>query len=174
VLDIGANTGHFSEIAARGGARVTAIDRDAVVVGETWRRAARTGLDILPLVVNLANPSPGAGWRNREFPSFLERARGAFDMVLMLATVHHLMAGDGVPVEEIVGLVAECTTKWAVIEYVGPEDEMFRRVARGRDALWGWLTPAAFEAAWRREFEIVRGVGDGGRRVYLMRRARSE
>ncbi len=76
VLDVGANTGHFSEMAARAGASVVAIDGDTAVVGDIWRRASAEKLDILPLVVNLAQPTPPTGWRNRECPSFLDRATG--------------------------------------------------------------------------------------------------
>jgi predicted RNA methylase len=66
VLDIGCNTGHFSALAARRGASVVAIDSDPVVVGQVWRMATREKLDILPLVINIARPSPSVGWRNRE------------------------------------------------------------------------------------------------------------
>ncbi len=66
VLDVGCNTGHFSAIAARAGASVVAIDYDPVVVGEVWRQAHVENLDILPLVVNLARPTPAVGWRNAE------------------------------------------------------------------------------------------------------------
>ena len=86
VLDAGANTGHFSEMAAQDGAAVVAIDLDEVCVGEIWRRAREKKLNILPLVVNLARPTPAAGWRNQECPSFLDRARGSFDGVLMIAS----------------------------------------------------------------------------------------
>ncbi|MFY9556150.1 MAG: class I SAM-dependent methyltransferase, partial [Blastocatellia bacterium] len=91
VLDVGCNTGHFSVIAAKNGARVVAIDKDPVVVGETWRRAGAEGLNILPLVVDLTRPSPPIGWRNRECDGFLSRARGAFDGLFMLAVTHHML-----------------------------------------------------------------------------------
>jgi hypothetical protein len=65
VLDVGCNTGHFSAIAARNGAKVVAVDYDPVVLGEVWRAARKEELDILPLAVNLTRPSPGTGWRNQ-------------------------------------------------------------------------------------------------------------
>ncbi len=94
VLDVGANEGHFSLLAARTGSPVVAIDFDPAVVGSIWRRAAAENLDVLPLVVDLARPSPATGWRNRECQSFLDRAcdpsTGRFDLVLMLAVAHHM------------------------------------------------------------------------------------
>ena len=57
---MGCNTGYFSLLAARNGARVVAIDSDSAVVGATWRQALKEDLDILPLVVNLASPTPAS------------------------------------------------------------------------------------------------------------------
>jgi hypothetical protein len=142
------------------------------MAGSVWRRAAAEGLDVLPLVVNLARPTPGTGWNNRECPSFLDRARGAFDTVLMLAVVHHLLATERIPLNDIVDLAAELTTDNLVIEFVAPEDAMFRKIARGRDDLHRGLTAAVFEDACRRRFDIQRSQRmDGSARwLYLMRR----
>src|SRR5262249_39629335 len=58
VLDVGCNTGHFSAMAAREGARVVALDYDPVVLGQVWRDARKAQLNILPLMVNLTRPTP--------------------------------------------------------------------------------------------------------------------
>jgi SAM-dependent methyltransferase len=156
VLDIGCNTGHFSVTAAKWGASVVAIDTDPVVVGRLWRRASGERLDILPLVANLSAPTPATGWRNRECPSFLDRTRGRFDCVLMLAVIHHLLVTERVPLPEILDLAAEITADLCLVEFVGPGDSMFKRLVRGRDHLFSALTQQAFEAACRRRFDIVR------------------
>lgn len=173
VLDIGANVGRFSAMAARRGASVVAIDCDAAVVGQTWRMACRDRLDILPLVVNLARPTPAVGWRNAECLSFLDRARGRFDLVLMLALVHHLVVTERIPLEEIVSLAAEFTTDLAVIEFVAPQDPMFQRIARGREHLHRDLIPQEFESACRARFAILRSETLPGsfRTLYLLRRS---
>ncbi|HXE89543.1 MAG TPA: methyltransferase domain-containing protein [Terriglobales bacterium] len=172
VLDVGANTGYFTRIAARAGAGVVAIDYDAVAVGEIWRGARAEQLDVLPLVVNLARPTPATGWRNRECPAFLERAQGAFDLVMMLAVVHHMLVTERVPLAEIVDLIAALTCDAVVVEYVSTDDPMFRRIVRGREALHRDLTPESFESAWRQRFEIVRSLRPEGatRALYLLRR----
>jgi len=172
VLDVGCNTGHFSFLAAKGGASVVALDYDPVVVGRVWCRARSEKLDILPLVVNLARPSPGTGWRNEECPSFLDRARGKFDAVFMLAVLHHMLVSERVPLEKILDLAAELTRDVLVIEYIGPEDSMFRRLTRGRDELHRDLTVAQFEAVCRAKFDIERSVQiPGGMRwLYLLRK----
>jgi SAM-dependent methyltransferase len=172
VLDIGCNTGYFSLLAARAGARTVAVDRDPVVVGELWRVARRENLDVLPLIVDVARPTPAMGWRNAECPSFLQRAVGGFDAVLMLALLHHLLVSERIPLSQILTLLCELTTDLAVIEFVGPEDPMFQRIARGRGHLHSDLTSEYFESQCRRYFDVVRLMQTEGhaRRLYLLRR----
>jgi SAM-dependent methyltransferase len=172
VLDAGCNTGHFSAIAASSGASVVAIDADPAVVGRTWRRARAEGLDILPLVVNLARPSPSIGWRNNEYPSFLARATGAFDCILMLAVIHHLLATERIPLQDILKLAAEITTDTALIEFVSPDDPMFRRLSRGRDELYRHLSIEFFEQTCKEHFEVIRSVRlkDSHRWLYFLKK----
>jgi len=172
VLDVGCNTGHFSAIAARSGAKVVAVDYDPVVLGSVWRQARAEKLDILPLAVNLTRPSPGTGWRNQECSSFLDRARGKFDAVLMLAVIHHMLVTERVPLADIIDLAAELTTKLLIIEYVAPEDSMFRRLTRGREELHQDLTAELFESLCGRYFDIVRvqHVEGATRRLYVLRK----
>ena len=174
VLDVGCNTGHFSVIAAQRGARVVAIDSDPAVVGDLWRTASIRRLDILPLVVNLTSPTPTLGWRNQECPGFLDRARGAFDAVVMLAVIHHMLVNERIPLEQILDLAAELTTQLLVIEFVAPDDSMFRRLTRGRDHLFTDLNPSRFEAVCLRHFEIVRSQHQArtSRWLYLLRKKR--
>jgi 2-polyprenyl-3-methyl-5-hydroxy-6-metoxy-1,4-benzoquinol methylase len=171
VLDVGCNTGHFSALAARAGASVVAIDQDSAVVGALWRRASAEGLDILPLVVNLARPTPATGWRNEENPSFLERARGGFDAMLMLAVLHHMLATEQIPLGAIFDLAAELTSDALVVEFVAPEDPLFRTLLRGREELFAALTKETFEQAATRRFQIVRAERlHETRWLYLMHR----
>jgi SAM-dependent methyltransferase len=172
VLDAGANTGHFSALAARAGAEVVAVDLDAACVGTIWQRARVQRLNILPLVVNLAQPAPALGWRNGECPSFLDRAAGAFDGVLMLALIHHLLVSERIPLEEILRLAYDLTRSWLVIEFVDPKDPMFHRLTRGREALHATLDAAVFERACTVHFDIVRSLALPGtqRRMYCLKR----
>lgn len=175
VLDVGCNDGHFSIMAARAGARVVGIDYEETVVGTLWRRASAEKLDILPLVVDLSRPTPSMGWRNRETASFLDRAEARFDLVLMLAVIHHMLVTERIPLAEILSLAADLTTRLAVVEYVSPRDTMFRQIARGREALHNDLTDEVFEQACLKHFEIVcsRPLLDGQRRVYLLQKRRA-
>jgi hypothetical protein len=171
VLDIGANTGHFSLCAARAGARVVSIDRSPEAVDELWRNATATGADILPLVIDIARPTGALGWLNSEHLAFLDRARGRFDCVLMLALIHHLVVNERVPLSAIFDLGADLTTRLLIIEYVDPEDVQFKRIARGRDALHRGLTQQSFESAANLRFEILDSSPvTPTRRIYTLER----
>jgi SAM-dependent methyltransferase len=172
ILDVGCNTGFFSFLAAKSGARVVAIDSDPVVAGDVWRVARKDHLDVLPLVVDLTRPTPAVGWRNRECLGFLERARGAFDAVLMLAVIHHMLVSERIPLVEIIDLTADLTRDLALLEYISPQDPMFKRLTRGRDELFTSLTTDLFESIARRRFEIVRSekIEHTERHLYLLRK----
>ncbi len=174
LLDVGCNIGHFSSLAARMGARVVAIDHDPDAVGVAWKTAVTEQLSILPLVVNIARPPGACGWSNEEFPGFLDRARGKFDCVLMLALLHHLLVNERVPLDSIFDLAARLTTRSLIVEYIDPADPRFRSIARGRDALHRDLTADSFEHAARRLFEIAdaRAVTPT-RRIYTLEKRRS-
>jgi SAM-dependent methyltransferase len=172
VLDVGCNTGHFSRLAARGGARVVSLDQDPVVVGSVWKLASAEGLDILPLTVDVTRPSPGVGWLNAECPSFLDRARGNFDAVLMLAVIHHMLVSERVPLPEILKLASELTRDALVVEFVGANDPMFRRLTRGREQLFEYLSREFFEETARRHFDVLDSeeIAPGDRWIYLLKK----
>lgn len=172
VLDVGCNEGHFSLLAARSGARVVAIDSDPAVVGRVWRKAKAENANVLPLVIDLTRPSPGMGWMNQECPSFLDRARGSFNMVLMLAVLHHMLVTERIPLDSALQMASDLTTDTAVIEFVGPEDPMFASLVRGRDLLYRHLTVDEFERGATRLFDVVRVLKLEGlhRWLYFLRK----
>jgi SAM-dependent methyltransferase len=170
VLDVGSNTGTYSVACARTGAKVVSLDYDPVVVGRLWRHASGEQLDILPLCVDLAQPTPALGWRNQECRSFLDRACGKFDLVLMLAVIHHLLVTQRVPLLDILALLAGLTTRAAVVEFIPSTDPMFRRLLRGRESLHQDYTQESFEQACTRFFRIVRKqpLPSAARCLYLL------
>jgi SAM-dependent methyltransferase len=176
VLDVGANEGHFSLLAARHGASVVAIDSDPAVVGSIWRKAQLEHAPVLPLTVDLTRPTPAIGWRNRECLSFIDRARQKFDLVMMLAVLHHIVVTERVPLEEVFALAGEISRGYVLIEFVAPEDPMFRKIVRGRDDLYSQVTQARFEAAAAQFFDLVRVQRIDGlqRWLYLFHRRRAK
>lgn len=124
VLDLGCNTGAYALLAARKGASVVAVDQDDEALSHLYRQARREGLDVLPLHINLCNPSAGSGWNGQERPGTWERLAG--DVTLMLALVHHLLLTHQLQVGHVADLAARVTRRLAVIEWVDLEDPMSR------------------------------------------------
>ncbi len=169
VLDIGANTGTYSMLAASAGARVIALDTDLAAIDQLWLRASKDSRDILPLVVNIARPSPALGWENSESMSFLNRAEQHFDLVLMLAVIHHLLLMDQIPLEQIAALAARLTRRHLLIEWVPQSDPMFQRLLRGRDELYRGLTAERMQTAFASHFSIASQCDlANGRTLFLM------
>lgn len=176
VLDVGSNSGHFSVLAARAGTEVVAIDSDPAVISLLFQRAKTEQLNILPLIVDLAHPTPGLGWCNSEQASFLDRVRGTFDLVLMLAVVHHLLVAARIPLRSILELLSEMTTDLAIIEFIPCEDPMFMEIIRGREHLHSDWNQKAFAEACRQHFEIVRvqPLEGSDRVLFLLRKSYDE
>jgi hypothetical protein len=168
-LDIGANTGTYSMLAATAGARVVALDTDLAAIDQLWIRASKESRDILPLVVNIARPSPAIGWENSESMSFLDRAEQRFDLVMMLAVIHHLLLMDQIPMEQIAALAARLTGRYLLLEWVPQSDPMFQVLLRGRDALYAGLTRERMQASFDTFFRVVSHCDlANGRTLFLM------
>jgi SAM-dependent methyltransferase len=140
VLDVGANTGTYSLLAAEAGAEVVSLDNDPAALESLWRAALEQRKPVTALVSNIARPTPAAGWKNREQLGLLDRIVGKFDLVLLLAVIHHLLLREQVPLTHIAGLCAALTRRWLLVEWVPPSDPMFQEWLRGRDDLYGHLT----------------------------------
>jgi hypothetical protein len=166
VLDLGANDGRFSEVALSAGAgRVVAVDSDALVVDRLYRHLRQSGeARITPLLLDLADPSPGLGWRNRERRTFVERVRP--DLVLCLAVVHHLALTDTVPFEGVVDLLADFGAP-LVVEFPHRDDPMAARLlSRKRAGLFDHYDQPQWEQALQSRFSVVeREVLPSGRRT---------
>ena len=172
VLDIGCNTGYFSRLAANSGASVVAVDLDQTSAGKVWQMAVKEDLDILPLVIDMARPTPATGWLNGEFPSFLHRVTGKMDCVMMFAVIHHMLVTERIPLGQIIRLASELTTSTVIIEFVPPHDPMFKQIARGNDALYDYLTKDMFETVCTRYFTIEssKKLADSDRWLYLLKK----
>jgi len=128
VLDLGANTGRFSLLAAEAGARVTALDQDDASMALLYEEAARRKLPVLPLVMDLGNPTPATGWCAAQRPDALSRL--ASDTSLFLAVIHHLVFTGNHSLAQVAELVDRSCRRHAVVEWVAPEDAMAQYLAR--------------------------------------------
>jgi hypothetical protein len=171
VLDLGANDGRFSRVAVGAGASLAvAVDGDHLVVDHLYRQLKRDGeTRILPLVMDLSDPSPGLGWRGRERPSFVDRVRP--DLVLCLAVIHHLALSGTVPFPEIVAFLRDFDAP-LVVEMPHRDDPMAARLlGRKRAGLFDHYDRPQWEQALRERFEVDEQVTlpSGTRTIYRCR-----
>ena len=168
VLDLGANDGEYSLVAAEHADLVIAADADETVIDALYRRLARDGTaNVLPMVMNLVDPSPSIGWRNEERSSFADRAR--CDTVLALALVHHLVIGANIPMPQVVEWLRSFDAR-LVVEFVHPTDPMTRRLLANKPAgLFDDYRTDAFAMLLEHHFDVrEREELPGGTRcVYL-------
>jgi SAM-dependent methyltransferase len=170
VWDLGANTGRFSRIAADGGRSVVAFDIDPAAVERNYRALkGERREDILPLVMDLANPSPALGWAHRERASLTDR--GPADVGLALALTHHLAIGRNVPLPHIADQLAELCRD-LIIEFVPRDDVMVRQLLATREDVFESYGIEAFRAAFGRHFELLdeRSLEGSSRTISLYRR----
>lgn len=154
LLDIGCNTGVYSLLTAETGAEVVSVDTDLQAVDRLASKLRGSGKNVLPLCLDLAQPTPAVGWENREYSSFLDRCSGRFDAVLMLAVIHHLLLRSQIPLDRIAALCAQLTTNHLIIEWVPPSDPKFQELLRGRDAIYAHLDESAFRRAFSAHFTL--------------------
>jgi SAM-dependent methyltransferase len=170
VWDIGCNNGRHSLIAAEGAATVVAVDADQGPVELLYRDLRGEHSErVLPLTMNLADPSPGLGWRGIERRPMAER--GTPDLVLALALVHHMAIGANVPVKEFVDWLASLGSA-LVIEFPTREDPMVKKLlAPKREGLHPDYELDYFERTLNEAFEVDRSerLGSGTRVLYYAR-----
>jgi hypothetical protein len=166
-LDLGCNTGTYSESAANLGKNVIAVDSDHDCIESIYHRYSD---GILPLIVNVTNPSPGIGWANRERRPFWDRV-GEVDCIMALALVHHLCIRNNIPVGMVLDLFAD-HAKNLIIEWVPPDDP--KAIILGRRKKVPQYDLSTFESEAHRRFNIIGQYPVGketGRIIYQMKRS---
>jgi hypothetical protein len=168
VWDLGANTGEYSRTARAEAEQVIGFDVDPAAVERNYRRVrVENEPRILPLVMDLTNPSPALGWDHRERLSLEQR--GPADALLALALVHHLAIGHNLPLPRIAETFARLG-RHLIIEFVPKEDSQVQRMLRSRPDIFPHYAPEGFEAAFQTCFRIEdsQRVAGSERRLYLM------
>jgi SAM-dependent methyltransferase len=168
VLDIGANTGEYSTLAAEFGAQVVALERDAAAADRLFLMSRDRGLNIQTINADLARPTPPAGWENHESTGLLTRLEGQSDLVMMLAVIHHLILMEQIPIPAIVALCHRLTRRYLLVEWVPVTDPMYQSLMRGRDNLYGALTEADLLRACSVCFRPIRQETLGNGRILFL------
>jgi len=170
VWDLGANTGVFSRLSSERGIQTISFDIDPAAVELNYRQVkSAKEQNLLPLVLDLTNPSPALGWHNRERDSFTGRAPA--DLVLALALIHHLAISNNVPLPQLVDFFHDMG-QWLVIEFVPKTDSQVQKLLASRLDIFDHYTRVDFETAFGMRFEVLEAVQvrESERFIYLMRR----
>jgi hypothetical protein len=168
VWDLGANTGLYSRIASDKGIPTVSFDIDPAAVELNYLQCvAQKERRLLPLLLDLTNPSPNLGWHNRERMSFY--ARGPVDAILALALIHHLTIANNVPLSHLAAFFRDLS-RALIIEFVPKDDSQVQRLLASRADIFPDYTTEGFEAAFSQLFRIRASEGIRGttRRLYLM------
>ena len=168
VWDMGSNTGAFGRLAGNLGIQTIAFDQDQASVEQSYKTSVdRNETNVLPLVLDLLNPSPKIGWANSERMDLIDR--GNPDMLMALALIHHLAIAQNLPL----GMIADffrTMCQWAVVEFIPKHDKGVARLLANREDIFYSYTQENFEKEFDRFFEIkaVHRIKSSERTLYLM------
>jgi len=168
--DLGANTGEYSRIAAERGVDTRAFDVDPACVDRNYAAVKKRGeTRVLPLLLDLTNPSPAIGWALKERESIAERSSA--DAVMALALVHHIAISNNVPLLRIAEFFARLA-EHLIVEFVPKSDAKVAILLSTREDIFPNYTKTGFEAAFSQLFTIESRIPVEGseRTLYRMRR----
>ena len=139
-----------------------------MAVEKNYLKCFREGeTNILPLQIDLVNPSPSIGWENQERMSLLER--GPVDTILALALVHHLAISNNLPLDQLASFFTK-VCRSLIIEFVPKEDSQVQKLLATREDIFPNYTTEGFEDAFSNFFTIKNksGIKGSKRILYLM------
>jgi len=168
--DLGANDGFFSRIAASQGIYTVSFDVDPAAVEKNYLRSINNNeTNILPLLLDLTNPSPSIGWENKERTSLIER--GPVDTVFALALIHHLAISNNLPIVKIAEFFSSIC-RYLIIEFVPKDDSQIQRMLSTREDIFPDYTKDAFKKEFNKYFMIkkIEKIKDSKRMLYLMKK----
>jgi len=167
-IDLGANTGKFSVIAAQISKQVYAVENDTYCVDELYQNIQASGHNnILPLVADITDPSPGLGWNNDEKTPLLHRLK--CDTVMALALVHHLCLSKNIPLHFIAALLADITSGHAIVEFVPKTDAKSKLLLELKGDIFDHYTEEEFVASFKKYFKLSAShmCEDSTRKLFL-------
>jgi ribosomal protein L11 methylase PrmA len=164
--DIGCNTGEFSAAALKAGATlVIGLDADQGALEKAFARASDRDLNLLPLYMDLANPSPDQGWEQLERAGLQKRAKA--DAITALAVIHHMAISNNIPLARAVRWLVSLAPH-GVIEFVPKSDPMVQKLLALREDIFADYSEQTFIDALQAHARIVKRqtVSAAGREMF--------
>lgn len=174
VWDFGANTGLFSRVASDKNIETISFDIDPSAVEINYQTAKKNKeKNILPLIIDLTNPSPKLGWDNNERESFFRR--GSAETGLALALIHHLAISNNVPLPELARFFSNLCDS-LIIEFIPKEDSQVQKLLSTREDIFPDYNQKGFEEAFGRYYTIEKSlpIENSKRVLYLLIRSNNE
>ena len=168
VWDFGANDGAYSRLALQNeNAYVVAFDIDHNAVNRNYGIVKKSGEAMLPLLLDLTNPSPAIGFANQERAAIAGRRKP--DCILSLALVHHLAISNNLPLPLLAEWYASLC-EYLIIEFIPKEDSQVGKLLATRDDIFPSYDKSGFEAAFGAFFTVaaVERVKGSCRSIYLL------
>lgn len=170
IHDFGSNTGRFSRLVAKSGRYVLSHDIDEMAVERNYRTNKDNSVEnVLPLVLDLNNPSPGLGWALEERDSIRQRVSG--DVILALALIHHIVLSNNVPITSVASFFHQIASK-LIIEFVPKEDSQVMRLLATRQDIFPNYNVDHFEHVFTRKFRVLdkRKIENTERTLFMLER----
>lgn len=169
VWDLGSNNGLYSRLASNEGIRTISFDIDERAVNENYARVRQEKEEyLLPLILNLANPSSAIGWANKERRGLQQR--GLADLTMALALIHHLAISNNIPLLQIAEYFSEISPM-LIIEFVPKSDSQVKRLLTTRKDIYTDYSIEKFEADFGTYFNLIdkRAIKGSERTLYLFK-----
>lgn len=170
-IDLGANTGRFSLVAAKYAEYVIALDLDEACIDGLEKEIEKSSQNnITALVGDLAGPTPASGLLNKEYASIFTRGRS--DMAIGLALVHHLCIGLNIPLSLVAEMFARFADRFVIAEFVPREDERVIQLLANRDDHFTDYDEENFVKAFSAYFDLVdqQAIGNSARKLFLWKK----
>jgi 23S rRNA U2552 (ribose-2'-O)-methylase RlmE/FtsJ len=169
--DLGANTGEFTQVASKSGINCIAFDIDPMAIETYYNNIKQEKItNVLPLIMDLTNPTPPTGWNNKERMSFSERPHP--DTILALALIHHLAIPNNLPLKRVAEFLSELC-QHLVIEFVPKADSQVKKLLESRRDVFTGYNEENFEKEFSKFFTIIarERIRDSVRVLYLMKKS---
>ena len=175
-VDLGGNDGTFSRVLKDDASELLVTDIDPNAVNQNYSQVLKNKeKNLLPLVSDLLNPSPGIGFNNRERSPLQHRIKeGGYDVALALALIHHISLTGNVPFTMSAEMFASLTP-YLIIEFPDREDSWVSFLLKSKREFAGhfdYYNKANFEQEYASFYDIVEKQQIPGthRTMYLLKR----
>jgi FkbM family methyltransferase len=174
VIDLGANTGRFSFLAAKEVEQVIALESDYNCVDTIESAIDKTALkNITVIQMDLAETTPSFGVIEKEYSSIFNRLSNinlSPSLVMALAIVHHLHITNFLSFTQIAELLAKFNSKYLIIEFVPIQDSKVQLLIKNKQKDFSSYTQENFTASLLQYFKLieVKKMEDTDRQLLLL------